>query len=185
MVLQQRLYDVDDLWDIGQSRAHEDKDYELVDGVLFEMVKPGGRHGQIVVRLARYLDAFVEEYTLGYVTAETGYHPSNYRRTLLAPDVAFVSHSRAPKPFPVKWGPVMPDLAIEIHSPSNTRIELRNKAQIYLHHGTQLVWLVFPAKQTVEVHRPQAEIETLGLADALSGDDVLPGFSLPLQTVFP
>ena len=47
----------------------------------------------------------------------------------------------------------MPDLAVEIKSPSNTLTELRGKAAIYLRRETQLVWIVIPERKAVEVCR--------------------------------
>ena len=184
MATKQRLYDVDAVWDLYCLPENDLKRFELIDGALIEMSGPGGTHGRIVIKLGRYLDIFVEENDLGYVTAETGHHPHGNRHTLLLPDVAFVSRERAPDPFPEKFVPVMPDLAVEIKSPSNTVSELREKAQLYLRHGAVLVWLVMPATQTVEVHRPESSVQTLGPTDALSGGAVLPGFHLPLQALF-
>ncbi len=184
MELKQRLYDVDDLWDLGLQEEHRDKDYELIDGAIIEMTKPGTRHGQLVIRLGRHLDIFVEDNELGIVTTETGYFSQDYRFIMLAPDVAFVSRARQPDSDPDKWMPVMPDLAVEIHSPTNTYKELREKAEIYLRHGSKLVWIIMPAKQSVEIHRPQRSVETLGFGDSLSGEDVLPGFELALRRLF-
>ena len=121
---------------------------------------------------------------MGIVTGETGYHPPGDRYNLLLPDVAFISFGRAPDPFPDKLVPVMPDIAVEIKSPSNTLSELREKAGRYLRMGSTLVWVIFPSEQKVEVHRPQQPAETLGLEDSLSGDAVLPGFELALRRLF-
>ena len=107
---------------------------------------------------------------------------------LLLPDVAFIHRERAPDPFPEKFVPVMPDLAVEIRSPNDTLKELRDKAQIYFQHGTKLVWIVLPAQRAVEIHRPQsaprAKQETLNIGDTLSGEDILPGFELDLSRLF-
>ncbi len=83
----------------------------------------------------------------------------------------------------------MPDLAVEIQSPSNTLAELRRKAAVYLEHGTEIVWLVLPARLGVEVWRAGAdgepESEFLGQDGSLSGERVLPGFRLELRRLFP
>ena len=153
MVLQERIYNIDDVWELACQEDIADKHYELIDGVLIVMSAPGGRHGQLQVRLGRFLDAFADVQSLGVVTVETGYHPPNNRYTLLSPDIAFVSRARAPKPFPEKYVPMMPDLAVEILSPNNTREEMQRKTGIYLRNGTQLVWIVNPGRQSVELCR--------------------------------
>ena len=188
MVLRQRIYDIDDLWQLVHQADNDAIRYELIDGELIEMSPPGGRHGQLQVRLGRFLDIFVEIQSLGIVTAETGYHPPNNRQTLLSPDVAFVSHARAPQPFPEKYIPLMPDLAIEIVSPSNTRKEINRKTQIYLTNGSQLVWIVMPRRNSVEVCRLTDSggmtREIVAANETLSGEHILPGFELELNRLF-
>ena len=82
----------------------------------------------------------------------------------------------------------MPDLAVEIKSPSNSMAELYRKSAIYLENGAQLVWLINPMKRIAEVCRlddqDQLKIETVGIDGKLDGEDVLPGFELPLRQLF-
>ena len=188
MALRERLYDIDDLWALYHQPENDGLRFELIDGEIIEMSGPGGVHGRVAIRLGRYLDIFADENAAGIVTVETGYHPPHDRNTLLLPDLAFISHERAPKPFPRKFVPAMPDLAVEIQSPSNTMPELRDKAQLYLDLGSKLVWLVLPDEQSVEVcrHDETGELarEVLGPDDTLSGGGVLPGFSLEVRRVF-
>ena len=108
MELQQRLYDVDDLWELLSAASDNERPFELIDGELHEMSGPGGKHGRSATKFARYLDEFAEEHSLGVVTVETGYHPPDDRYTLLLPDVAYISTENAPEPFPDKFVPVMP-----------------------------------------------------------------------------
>lgn len=95
MVLRQRVYDIDDLWELSHRDVMDPRHYELIDGELIVMSPPGGRHGQLQVRLSRYLDIFAEVQSLGLVTSGAGYHPPDNRHTLLSPDMAFVSRARA------------------------------------------------------------------------------------------
>lgn len=185
METKQRLWDIDEVWELYCDRANDHLRFELIDGELIETTGPGGVHGGIAIRLGRYLDIFAEENNLGIVTGETGYHPPDDRYNLLLPDVAFISFGRAPDPFPDKLVPVMPDIAVEIRSPSNTLAEMREKAQRYLRLGSTLVWIILPNDQKVEVHQTQMPVKTLELGDSLSGEDVLPGFELELRRLFP
>lgn len=188
MILRQRTYDIDDLWERSHRDVMDPKHYELIDGALIVMSPPGGRHGQLAVRLGHYLVAFADALGLGVVTAETGYHAPDSRQTVLSPDVAFVSRARAPEPFPDKYVPLMPDLAIEILSPSNTYRQARRKARICLQNGAQLVWIVMPGRESVEICRLAAgggmTRETVAANESLSGEDVLPGFELALHRLF-
>ena len=188
MVIQQQLYTVNDVWELAHQPGNENH-YELIEGDLFEMPPPGYEHGRLAVEISYYIWSFVKEHGLGTVTVETGYHSPEDRRTLLSPDVAFLSSAKMPRPLPEKYIPVMPDLAIEILSPTDTLRQARRKAALYLRHGTQLVWIVLPAEKGVDVCRsvdgPRLNIEFIGQENSLSGEQVLPGFELKLERLFP
>ena len=188
MELRQRLYGVDDVWELAHHHDNDNKHIELIDGYLIEMVPPGGEHGEFSLNLGSFIRAYVREHNLGRATVETGYHPPGNHQTLLSPDVAFISHGRAPNPFPKRFVPVMPDLAVEILSPTDTIGKAREKAEIYLNSGTKLVWIVQPETLSVETlsltEGSGIRREVYGPDAALSGEDVLPGFSLEVRLIF-
>ena len=188
MELRQRLYDIDDLWKIVCQPENADKYFELINGEIIEMSPPGWEHGTLAGEIYYYFRLFDPERRFGSPSVDTGFYPAHERRTVLSPDVAFTRIERAPVRTFKKWAPVMPDIAVEIKSPSNTLAELRRKAAIYLQHGTQLVWIVIPDLKAAEVCRLGAdgeiERELIGADGALSGESVLPGFSLELSALF-
>ena len=117
---------------------------------------------------------------------EVGFHPPGDRGTALLPDVSFISAARMTERALSSYVPLMPDLAVEVVSPSQSLAQVRRKAQTYLRHGAALVWLVDPVARTVEVWRRDSERREVIEPDGeLSGADVLPGFRLPLRQVFP
>ncbi len=187
MPVRERLYDIDDLSQLI-CQSDDDSNYELIDGELITMPPVKYPHGKLVMRIGRYIAFFDPEEKLGEVGTEEGVHPPGDRHTLLAPDVAFIRRERLPLLEPENWTPFMPDLAVEIKSPSNTRAQLRRKAAIYLRNGTQIVWLVLPAEKSVEVCRlgrdGEIEYEFVGETGSLSGETVLPGFRLELKKLF-
>jgi Uma2 family endonuclease len=85
---------------------------------------------------------------------------------------------------PDREAPLPPDLAVEVMSPTDFKRSLRRKAERYLAFGTTLVWLVFPAAQTVEVYYRDQDVVTFGVNDTLDGMDVLPGFTLKISDIF-
>lgn len=189
MAIQQRLYTVNDVWELSHRPENENKDFYLIDGELFWTMPPGGEHGSLAFEIAYRLRVFLEKHDLGKGTVETGYHPPDDRHTVLAPDVAFISKARAPRPFPKKYVPVMPDLAVEILSPTDSLQEIRRKATVYLANGAKLVWIMLPAEKGVDVCRASEgaglNIEFVGRDGRLSGETILPGFELELKRLFP
>ena len=183
LVVEEPIY-VDSFLEMQYLPEFRDKEYELINGKIIEMPAPGTILGKLVIRMGGQLDAFAMANDLGHVTGENGFASLYDTGLLLRPDVAFFGHSRFSVPLPRGWMPHMPDLVVEIHSPRDTLAAMREKADLYLRNGTQLVWLVFPDDKRIEVHATDETITTLGIDDALDGGDVLPGFALPLRRLF-
>ncbi len=189
MTVKEKLYTVDDLWAMEHDPAYEGRYFYLIDGMLFEDEMPGRTHGRLAIKLGRYLDEFVESHDLGEVTSETGYYPDeDTRDTLLLPDIAFQRSESVPQPEPAGYVQAMPDLAVEIVSPNDTLAKARRKAQVYLHNGTSLVWIVRPNQRGIDVCRAAddggLQIDFVGQGDRLSGEDILPGFELEVSKIF-
>ncbi len=189
MAIQEKLYTVDDVWQLAQQPENELKRYYLIDGELFWDMPPGYAHGRLAGHIFRYLLNYAEEHSLGDGSVESGYFPADDRHTLLGPDVAFNRKENVPPAGHKRFVSRMPDLAVEIQSPGNTVAEFRRKAAVYLEKGTDLVWIVLPERAGVEVWRPgpdgEPASEFVARGSSLSGEPVLPGFELDLHRLFP
>jgi Uma2 family endonuclease len=160
--------------------------YELVNGRLIRMPKPGALHGVVGTRLFSALIRIVEGNDLGMVfPQDTGFKLTDDPDTVRAPDLAFVSRDKVVLTgFPEGFWPGAPDLAVEERSPHDSMRDLIEKAREYLRCGSRIVWIIDPRKQQVTVFRPGHEPVTLGRTDVLSGSDVVPGFQLPVARLF-
>jgi Uma2 family endonuclease len=161
--------------------AREKRLCELVDGVLVE--KPMGfdesrMASEIIIALGLYLRA----HNLGTVAGEAGMLrllPGLVR----IPDVCFVSWALLPRTYG-QIPPIAPDLAIEVLSPSNTRMEMARKLRDYFGAGTRLVWIFDLRSRTVTVYTAPEQFTVLDDSQTLEGGDVLPGFAVSLGELF-
>ncbi|RCJ37549.1 hypothetical protein A6769_11635 [Nostoc punctiforme NIES-2108] len=80
-----------------------------------------------------------------------------------------------------KFPPIAPDFVIELRSATDDLEILRSKMKEYMDAGVQLAWLINPQQQQVEIYRQKQDVEVRNLPTQLSGEDVLPGFSLSLS----
>jgi Uma2 family endonuclease len=160
--------------------------YDLLKGELKKMSPPGSEHGAIIGRLTVALGSYVEANDLGEVFgAETGFKLASNPDTVLGPDIAFVSNERIPATgIPVGYWVGAPDLAVEVISPGNTGREIEEKINEYLGAGVRAVWIVYPKRRTVVIHRPDAKAQTLAENDTLNGLDVVPGFQYSIARLF-
>jgi Uma2 family endonuclease len=157
---------------------------ELVDGTLVE--KPvGSPESRITNRLIRRIDAYVDDNDLGYTLGSDG--AIRLRRKLIRlPDLSFISWERRPDgTYPVD--PIsneIPNLVVEVISPSNTPAEMKRKLKEYFRAGISLVWYVYPRAKRVVAYTGPKEFVEFTEKDRLDGGDVLPGFSLELRELF-
>ena len=159
---------------------------ELIMGVLCEMVSTSIEHGQIVINVGGELRAFIRPARLGRIVgSDSGIWLQRDPDIVREPDVAFISAERLPLGERInRYTDVVPELVVEVVSPSDTLRAVHDKAHMWLNHGTRLVWVVDPDRRTIYVHQPDAPVVTLTDQDTLDGGIVLPGFTLPVSVVF-
>jgi Uma2 family endonuclease len=163
---------------------HEDRLYELVDGVLVEKVM-GSYESVLAMEIARLLGNFVRPLKLGVVLGEAGMLELA-PHLIRIPDVSFISRERFPGgryPSVSIW-PLAPDLGVEVLSESNTEKEMAGKLHDYFTFGTRLVWYVDPETHSIRVFTCEDEGRQLMEDDRLDGGDVLPGFSILIRELF-
>lgn len=164
--------------------------FELHEGRLIRMPGPGKAHANIQTNLYDTVHAYLRNHNLGKLLGTSCYNlplPGNTEE-LLCPDLSYVVPARLVQ-MPQRGSYLVgaPDLVIEIASPSDFRPQLRAKAQVYLAAGVRLVWVIWPATQNIDVWQPtatDAPTKQLGLPDQLDGEDVIPGFTCPVQGIF-
>jgi len=103
------------------------------------------------------------------------------------PDAAFVSYQRWAKTRPMvnanAWD-VVPDLAVEVVSPTDAMVEVLAKVREYFQSGVPLVWLVLPSERMIYVYQTLTQIRVLTHADMLEGGAIIPGFQFPVASLF-
>ncbi len=158
---------------------------ELVAGRMIVREPAGHRHGRIAANLGYLVQLHVGANDLGVVyAAETGFVLARNPDTVRAPDVAFVCRSRLPEPEPTGYAELAPDLVVEVLSPDDRPGEVLAKIGDWLNAGVRLVWVVDPGRRKVRAYRQDGAESLLSEEDSIEGEDVLPGFSCPVRSVF-
>ena len=80
--------------------------------------------------------------------------------------------------------PLCPDFVVELRSKTDSLKVLRDKMQEYMENGAQLGWLIDPKNKHVEIYRSSQNVEVLEYPSELSGEAVLPGFTLTLKRIW-
>jgi Uma2 family endonuclease len=170
--------------DVIEADCHEDRLCELVDATLVEKAM-GFRESALAMALGDWLRDHVNPRNLGIVSGESGMMRL-FPGLVRIPDVAFASWKRFPdRRMPTEPIPdLVPDLVVEILSESNTEKEMARKYREYFQAGVQLVWEIDLKKRAVIVYTAPDRSTLLNETQTLEGDDILPGFTLPLAQLF-
>ncbi|MGY2880790.1 Uma2 family endonuclease [Thermostichus sp. OS-CIW-28] len=80
--------------------------------------------------------------------------------------------------------PLCPDFVVEILSPTDSWIQTQAKMQEYMDNGCRLGWLLDPKAKRVMIYRQGQAPELVEDPETLSGEDVLPGFTLPIRKIW-
>jgi Uma2 family endonuclease len=176
-----KLNTVDDLLALGS-----DARYELLGGELVEMSPSYTDHSRIALFIGGQLDAYSRRTRRGFTTqSDGGYLIARDPDSILAPDAAFVRRERIPAGHDFRsFFPGAPDIAVEVVSPSETASDVARKLSEYRRAGVPLVWVVSPKQRTISVYRLGQPPVTLQESDTITGEDVLPGFSMSVAEVF-
>jgi Uma2 family endonuclease len=163
------------------------KFYEVVDGKILEKPPMGAKGSILTSSLLIRIGLIARSNRLGRAVAETLFLMDRTGKLKRRPDLAFVSDQRWPLNRPVPdtetWD-VIPDLAVEFVSESNSANSIMIKIEEYFQVGVRVVWVIYPVVSKVYVYNSPTRVRVLQLGDELDGQDMIPGFRVALSTLF-
>lgn len=209
MFVKEKLYTNAEFWEFQQRPENENKNFELIYGVICEMPSASPLHGVIAARMLFFLMAYLEKYDLGIALGDNNDF-ALAEGLIYKPDAALILKGRLPK-LPQHFE-FAPDLAVEVVSPSKPSpptpspmqagrggnlspsplvgegFRVRGeKVENYLRYGGQEVWIVYPEDRLLCVYRAASDgslnLRKLTAADTLDGGSLLPDFSIKGQMI--
>lgn len=169
--------------DVLKSR---DQILELVNGRLVEKTM-GAEASWIATAIYRSLFPATEGKRLGVLMVESfvqafAGEPKRVRR----PDLLFATNSHFPGGrIPLGTLRFIPELIVEVQSPHDGIDEVEARIEDYLDNGAKLVWLVMPRLRAIRVHRADGTIQRFRENDVMTGESVVPEFSVRVGDLLP
>ena len=153
------------------------------DGSLVTMAPAGGISSNREIKAGARLLAYVEDNDLGEVfSSACGFKLPN--GAVRSPDAAYVAKGRLKLDWDQgedEYPNLAPDFVIEIRSKSDSLSGLKDKMQEYIEQGVRLGWLIDRKNRCAYVYRSDASITQFPETAILSGEDVVPGFTMQLS----
>ncbi|MEL7420831.1 MAG: Uma2 family endonuclease [Cyanobacteria bacterium J06555_3] len=156
------------------------------NGDLIIMPPTGGETGNINAGIIAQLWIWNSQSKLGKVfDSSTGFKlPNGANRSPDASWIPLAKWNVLTDKQKQKFLLLCPDFAIELLSPSDQLAKTQVKMEEYLDNGMLLGWLIDRQQQQVEIYRQSKAVEILDTPRNLSGEDILSGFTLDLDSIW-
>lgn len=155
---------------------------EYACGEVFQKPSAGFMRSALRGYLAYRMYDFVQAHRFGEFAFGWNcvFGPDDDQRVYV-PDLMFISAERVTND-ETFWG--APDLTVDVLTPEHDAYRFAARIQFYLENGVRLAWVLNTTRHTAVIFRPGEDERELTEADTLDGEDVLPGFCLPLAELF-
>lgn len=155
------------------------------EGELIVNPPTGGESGRRNIKIGRYLDEWADQHGGVCFDSSSGFElPNGATRS---PDASWVSDERwnaLTQAQKEGFVPLCPDFVVELRSKTDSLSSLQDKMREYMANGTRLGWLIDPQNQRVEIYRREQDATVIEHPSQISGEGVLPGFTLDLKKVW-
>ncbi|MGF1578273.1 MAG: Uma2 family endonuclease [Gemmataceae bacterium] len=163
--------------------------YEIIDGERVELPPMSILSNQVASLLHGELSHHLKAHPTG-----RGFMEALFRLPLpidrnRRPDVAYASNERIAQASSQSgsenaWA-IVPELMVEVVSPSDLAEEIMEKLTEYFAAGATLVWVIYPTRRFVYVYEGLKQVRILDQDDELDGGRVLTNFKIPIGNLFP
>lgn len=168
------IADLPDFPDDGKLR-------ELVDGQIVEWDVTTARHSFLELALGSEIRSFVRQHRLGRVCSGEGMvRVLGSERDARGYDLAFYRRGNLPPDPDAPATVAVPDLVVELISPSDRADRVFEKNEDWLRNGVRLLWYIDPETGETTVYHGRT-VSHVGPDELLDGYDVLPGFAIRLR----
>jgi Uma2 family endonuclease len=161
--------------------------YEVVNGEIVELAPMGVLETLISALICQHLQCYMAEARRGWVVPEMLFDFTRVLNKKRRPDLAYVSYDRWPEDKSVgsddAWD-VVPNLVIEVISPTNTADEVMDKIDDYFQASVERVWVVYPLQRMIYVYSSPGDVRVVEELGELTEPALLPKFRLSMRTLF-
>ncbi|MGL4424605.1 MAG: Uma2 family endonuclease [Gemmataceae bacterium] len=168
-----------------EAQPADGRRYELDQGRIFTVPPPNEAHAMVCWFILKLLTGYLDRLGRGTILANDGglivrYDPD----TIRGPDIALQLMERDLADALRGPSQSVPDLVVEVRSPSDRDREILRRVRDYHELGVPLVWVVDFEVRYLTLYRPAQFPVIYEEADLLEGHGVLPDFRCSVADLF-
>ena len=158
--------------------------WEFINGEVIMHSPALSRHLMAMKRLFRLMDWHCFTRGCGEVHVEKAM--TSFPRNDYEPDITFFGIAKASLITPDTLKFPVPDLIVEVLSPSTEARDRGVKFDDYAAHGVLEYWIIDPVAETVELHRLHGTAYPTAVPqkDGMLSSQVIPAFEVPVRAIF-
>ena len=162
----------------------EEKPYQIIGGEIVMTLSASPFRQAVVGNISEWLRQFVRSNRLGKLLFPVDIRFNDDE--VFQPDLSFIKQSKIEG---VKKDKIetLPDLVVEVLSPSNAQYDLGHKKAIYAQYGVEEYWVIDPIAESIEIlvnENGLYRTDALLRKPASLESDMFPGFSMTVEEVF-
>lgn len=174
-------------------RRYDEQPFEILNGEIVPMSPSVSGPTYIANKLAQFINFYAIPKELGEALIEmvfTLQDTPKWVKGSRVPDVLYFKKERFDtyKQENPNWQAepmrLLPDLVVEVVSPSDQFVAVNNKVQLYMQDGIPLIWVIEPERRTISIPVNSKQYLVLTDQDTLTGGEVIPGFEIESSKIF-
>jgi Uma2 family endonuclease len=165
--------------------------FELLDGERVEWMPSVAIHAEILRAIVRLLEAFILKLGEGEVFYETTFileYSKDWVKGSRIPDVMIymgdrlAEYKKATPEWKTRPYALVPDICIEIVSPTDSYSSIDRKVDLYLDDGVKEIWVIDPSTEKIWLHTKDKSVRLV--KGELLESGILAEFTLELEKFF-
>ena len=180
-----KLMTAEEFYDWANLPENRDKHFELEEGEVVKVSRPGDRHGTVCGLAAFILIAYTRAIERGHVTTnDTGIVLQRDPDTVRGADVALYLEKVKFKQLKIKYLDRLPKLIVEVLSPNDRQGTMQKRINQFLKKGVGMAWLLDPDAETLTIFLPKRQAILLERDEKVTGLKLLPEFGCKVSDFF-
>ena len=181
----QKLMTAEEFFDFANDPKNRDRHFELEEGEVVEVSRPGEIHGVVCSNANGILWMYTRQRKKGYVASnDMGLVLERDPDTVRGPDVCLYLDSRKFDELEKKWPKRLPKLIVEVLSPNDRQGKMQKRINKFLEKGVAMAWLIDPEAETLTIFLPNRQPIVLEGDEEVSGLKALPDFCCKVSDFF-